>query len=44
MERFSEDMDFSLTEPDPSFRFEDYFPSVVEEFKMAGKDISVVAP
>ena len=41
MERFSEDMDFSLLEPDLSFRFEDYFPSVVEEFKMAGKDVEI---
>ena len=41
MERFSEDMDFSLLEPDLSFRFEDYFPAVVEEFKMAGKDVEI---
>ena len=31
-------MDFSLLEPDLNFRFEDYFPAVVEEFKLAGKD------
>ena len=41
MRRFSEDMDFSLLEPDLSFRFEDYFPAVVEEFKMAGKDVEI---
>lgn len=41
MERFSEDMDFSLLSPDPSFRFEDYFPAVVEEFRMAGKDVEI---
>jgi len=41
MRRFSEDMDFSLLEPDPDFRFEDYFPAVVEEFKMAGKDVEI---
>ena len=41
MRRFSEDMDFSLLEPDPGFRFEDYFPAVVEEFKMAGKDVEI---
>ena len=40
-ERFSEDMDFSLLEPDLNFRFEDYFPSVVEEFKMAGKNVEI---
>ena len=41
MRRFSEDMDFSLLEPDLGFRFEDYFPAVVEEFKMAGKDVEI---
>ena len=41
MRRFSEDMDFSLLEPDLSFRFEDYFPAVVEEVKMAGKDVKI---
>ena len=41
MRRFSEDMDFSLLEPDLDFRFEDYFPAVVEEFKMAGKDVEI---
>jgi predicted nucleotidyltransferase component of viral defense system len=41
MRRFSEDMDFSLLAPDPAFRFEDYFPAVVEEFKLAGKDVEI---
>lgn len=41
MERYSEDMDFSLLEPDLKFRFEDYFPAVVEEFKLAGKDVEI---
>jgi len=41
MPRYSEDMDFSLLEPNPGFRFEDYFPSVVEEFKLAGKDVEI---
>ena len=41
MRRFSEDMGFSLLEPDLGFRFEDYFPAVVEEFKMAGKDVEI---
>ncbi len=39
--RFSDDMDFSLLEPDLCFRFEDYFPAVVEEFKLAGKDVEI---
>ena len=41
MRRFSEDMDFSLLEPDRTFRFEDYFPAVVEEFKLAGKEVEI---
>ena len=41
MPRYSEDMDFSLLEPDLNFRFEDYFPAVVEEFKLAGKDVEI---
>ena len=41
MHRFSDDMDFSLLEPDRNFRFEDYFPAVVEEFKLAGKDVEI---
>lgn len=41
MRRFSEDMDFSLLKKDLSFRFEDYFPAVVEEFKLAGKDVEI---
>lgn len=41
MRRFSEDMDFSLLEPNCNFRFEDYFPAVVEEFKLAGKDVEI---
>lgn len=34
-------MDFSLLEPDLNFRFEDYFPAVVKEFKLAGKDVEI---
>ena len=41
MPRYSEDMDFSLLEPDANFRFEDYFPAVVEEFKLAGKEVEI---
>ena len=41
MRRFSEDMDFSLLEPDLGFEFERYFPAVVEEFKLAGKDVEI---
>ena len=41
MPRYSEDMDFTLLEPDLKFRFEDYFPAVVKEFKLAGKDVEI---
>ena len=41
MERFSEDMDFSLLEPDPSFDFESYFPAIKEEFALAGKEVEI---
>lgn len=39
--RFSEDMDFSLLAPDPTFCFEDYFPAVKEEFRLAGKEVEI---
>ena len=41
LKRFSEDMDFSLTEKNQSFHLEDYFPAIREEFKMLGKDIVI---
>lgn len=41
MERFSEDMDFSLLSPDPKFDFESYFPAIREEFSLAGKEVEM---
>ena len=41
MSRYSEDVDFSLLEPKREFRFEDYFPAIVEEFRLAGKDVEI---
>ena len=41
MERFSEDMDFSLLSPDPTFDFESYFPAIREEFAIAGKEVEM---
>ena len=41
MERFSEDMDFSLLSPDPKFDFESYFPAIREEFALAGKEVEM---
>lgn len=40
-ERFSEDMDFSLLQKNPDFNISDYFESLVNEFKFAGKDITI---
>lgn len=39
--RFSEDMDFSLTEKNMDFDLERYFPAVIEEFKAAGRDVKI---
>lgn len=40
--RFSEDMDFSLLEKDETFQLENYFSSIIEEFKAAGRDVLIV--
>ena len=34
--RFSEDMDFSLTEKCNDVHIENYFPAIINEFRMAG--------
>lgn len=39
--RFSEDLDFSLLQGDPSFNLEAYFPYIVEEFEALGEEISI---
>lgn len=39
--RFSEDLDFSLVERDDSFNIEDYFPSIITEFKALGRDVTI---
>lgn len=41
LNRFSEDMDFSLLSKDKTFNIEDYFPSVIEEFKAVGRDVII---
>ncbi len=41
LNRFSEDMDFSLIERDCAFDFESYFPAIQEEFALAGKDVEI---
>lgn len=39
--RFSEDMDFSLIEKDETFNIEDYFPAIISEFRGSGKDVII---
>ena len=41
LERFSEDLDFSLVAHNESFHLEDYFPAIIEEFKAAGKQVEI---
>lgn len=41
MPRFSEDMDFSLVAKFDSFSLQDYFPSIVAEFKALGRDVVI---
>lgn len=39
--RYSEDMDFSLLEKNPDFHFEYYFPAIIEEAKLLGRDVTI---
>lgn len=41
LQRFSEDMDFSLLKKDSGFVFEDYFEAVINEFKALGRDVTI---
>ncbi len=43
LERFSEDMDFSLLTPDRAFRLEPYFEAVAEEFALMGQKVTLTA-
>ena len=40
LHRFSEDMDFTLTEKDSHIHLEDYFPQIIEAFKLTGRFLS----
>jgi predicted nucleotidyltransferase component of viral defense system len=40
--RFSEDMDFSLIEKRDDIHLENYFPSIIEEFRAAGHEVEIV--
>ncbi len=41
LDRFSEDMDFSLLAPDESFKLETYFPAIIEEFSTLGREVVI---
>lgn len=41
LKRFSEDMDFSLLAQGEDFHLEDYFPTVIDEFKSAGREVVI---
>ncbi len=41
LDRYSEDLDFSLLKPDPNFSIEPYFIAVIDEFKSLGLTVSI---
>ena len=41
LQRFSEDMDFSLLQPDENFALEKYFDPIIAEFKALGKEVVI---
>jgi predicted nucleotidyltransferase component of viral defense system len=41
LQRFSEDMDFSLLQPDDNFKLENYFDPIIKEFKALGRDVVI---
>ena len=41
LQRFSEDMDFTLLNVDGNFKIEDYFPAVINEFKSLGREVTI---
>lgn len=41
LNRFSEDMDFSLVSKGEEFNLEDYFPAIITEFGAVGRDVEI---
>jgi predicted nucleotidyltransferase component of viral defense system len=41
LQRFSEDMDFSLLQPDKHFKLEDFFEPITTEFKALGREVVI---
>jgi predicted nucleotidyltransferase component of viral defense system len=42
LQRFSEDMDFSLLQTGENFSLENYFDAIIAEFKAVGREISII--
>ena len=41
LKRYSEDMDFSLIKKNPDFQFEKYFPAIIEEARLLGREVTI---
>ena len=41
LQRFSEDMDFSLLVPDDKFDFTKYFQPIIDEFAIVGREVEI---
>lgn len=41
LQRFSEDMDFSLLAPDDKFNFTKYFQPIIDEFAIVGREVEI---
>lgn len=41
LKRYSEDMDFSLLRKNPDFHLESYFPAIIEEAKLLGREVTI---
>ncbi|MBQ3961283.1 MAG: nucleotidyl transferase AbiEii/AbiGii toxin family protein [Muribaculaceae bacterium] len=41
LQRFSEDMDFSLLLPDENFSFSTYFQPIIEQFELVGRKVEI---
>jgi len=41
LQRFSEDMDFSLLQPNKDFKLEDYFTPIINEFTALGREVVI---
>ncbi len=41
LQRFSEDLDFSLLTPDKNFDFTKYFQPIIDEFAIVGRDVEI---